>query len=98
MNPRAQSLPPSGRIPDVIRMSAPAFPCSHSVRAHSGSTARIEAPAWSRMRRGFAAFWQDQLTDHGRDLVRCLAVVPAALITGTVLAMMLAPIWQGIPA
>ncbi len=74
----------------------------HPRRENSGSTATIEAPAWSRMRRGFASraatFWHDRLTDHGRDLVLGAIAVPGLLITATIAAMMLAPIWQGIPA
>lgn len=75
---------------------------SHPRRVSSVSTATIEAPAWSRMRRGFVSplkrWWQHRLTDHGRDFARCLLAIPGALVTGTVLAMMLGPIWQGIPA
>lgn len=75
---------------------------THPPRALLVCPVRSEAPAWSRMRRGFAArvtgFWHDRLTDHGRDLALNLIAVPGLLITGTVLAMMLAPIVHGIPA
>jgi len=84
---------PSLVTPDVIRGKA-SFLSPHPNRGLSVPTARSEAPAWSRMFRGFAF----RLSDQGRDFALCLAVIPGTIITATALAMVLAPIWQGIPA
>jgi hypothetical protein len=50
------------------------------------------------MRRAFASFWYDRLTDQGRDFALCLGAVPGAIITGTALALLLAPILRDLSA
>jgi hypothetical protein len=69
---------------------------SNPDRVLSVSSVRREGPAWSRMRRAFALPFH--LSPEGRDFVACLLAVPGVIIVAIVLAMMLAPIWQGVPA
>lgn len=71
---------------------------SQTAQLRSGEVAKQHQHATARVRRAFAFFWNQRLTDQGRDLVLCLGAVPGAIVTGTALAMIVAQLVQGAPA